>query len=47
MLLDNNKHMCVGMTPAKIDALIEELREAAGRGEGALLATMPSQTEKA
>jgi len=35
VLLVNNKRMCVKMAPPALDALVDELREAAGRGEGA------------
>jgi NADH-quinone oxidoreductase subunit E len=47
VLLVNNKRMCVKMVPPALDALVEELRAAAGRGEGAPLASLPDQTEKA
>jgi NADH-quinone oxidoreductase subunit E len=47
VLLVNNKRMCVKMAPPALDALVEELREAAGRGEGAPLASTPDQTEQA
>jgi NADH-quinone oxidoreductase subunit E len=35
VVLVNNKRMCVKMAPAALDALVEELRKAAARGEGA------------
>ena len=47
VLLVNNKRMCVKMAPPALDALVDELREAAGRGEGAPLASTPDQTENA
>ena len=47
VLLVNNKRMCVKMAPPALDALVEELREAAGRGEGAPLASTPDRTEQA
>jgi hypothetical protein len=47
VLLVNNKRMCVKMAPPALDALVEELREAAKRGEGAPLASTPDRTEQA
>ena len=47
VLLVNNKRMCVKMAPPALDALVEELREAAERGDGAPLASTPDQTEQA
>ena len=35
VLLVNNKRMCVKMVPARLDELLDELRAAAARGEGA------------
>jgi NADH-quinone oxidoreductase subunit E len=35
VVLVNNKRMCVKMVPAALDGLVAELRDAAGRGEGA------------
>jgi NADH-quinone oxidoreductase subunit E len=35
VVLVNNKRMCVRMEPAALDGLVEELRAAAERGEGA------------
>jgi NADH-quinone oxidoreductase subunit E len=47
VLLVNNKRMCVKMAPPALDALVEELREAAGRGEGAPPVPAPDPTEQA
>jgi NADH-quinone oxidoreductase subunit E len=35
VLLVNNKRMCVKMAPAALDGLVDELKAAAARGEGA------------
>ncbi len=41
VLLVNNKRMCVKMAPPMLDALVDELRTAAVRGEGASNAGKP------
>jgi len=49
VVLVNNKRMCVKMAPPALDALLDELRAAAGRGEGAPLGppAPKDQTENA
>jgi len=41
VVLVNNKRMCVKMLPAALDGMVEELRAAAARGEGAPIGSAP------
>jgi NADH-quinone oxidoreductase subunit E len=45
VVLVNNKRMCVKMAPAALDGLLDELRAAAARGEGAPGAEVRRATE--
>jgi NADH-quinone oxidoreductase subunit E len=45
VVLVNNKRMCGKMEPARLDELLDELRSAAARGEGAPNAVAPAGTE--
>ena len=47
VVLVNNKRMCVKMEPQKLDELLDELRAAAARGEGAANAVAPASANEA